>query len=331
MKLLRTYLESFFHKQDNYLFPKEIILEVTNHCNLRCRHCHFHADTNLQKRKLEFMEPHVWKRVLDELKKINRPVNLMTHGAGEPLLYKPFFDLLIAAKKISSVSTGFMTNGMLLDKAWTDRLVDMQLDFLAFSVDGVDAKSNDYFRVKANLHKIEENIQYLIERKIKTNSDLPKLSFNMVGYPPILDQEMAYVKKWIPVAQSVTISTFRPIGSRKLWENTENIVPLKPCPLLWNQLVVSVDGKVGLCCEDINLNVPIGDLNLSTIKKIFNKSSKLQHYRKKHLSHNLSGLELCQDCHSWAGDSILDKKEILMDGVRVNFNKTPAFTTYTKI
>jgi len=171
----------------------------------------------------------------------------------------------------------------------------------------------------------------LIERKIKTNSDFPKLSFNMVGYPEILDQEFAFVKKWLPVAQSVTISTFRPIGSRKLWVNTEDRVPFKPCPLLWNQFVVSVDGKVGLCCEDINLNVPLGDLNAYTIKKIFNESPKLQHYRKKHVNHDLAALTLCNDCHSWAGDSMLEQKEMVVSGTRVNYSKTSAFTTYSKI
>ncbi len=313
----------------NNLFPKELVLEVTNNCNLRCRHCHFHAHKDLQKRKLGFMEPHVWMRVLDELKELNRSVNLITHGAGEPLLYKHLFDLLKKAKQIPSVSVGFMTNGMLLDKKWANRLIDLQIDFLFLSIDGTNATTNDYFRVNANLKQIEKNIGYLIEKKLKEKSNLPKLHFNMVGYPEILDQEMSYVQKWMPVAEAISIAYFRPIGSRKLWDGQKDIL-FKPCSLLWNQMVVSYDGTVGLCCEDINLDVPIGKLAENTLSEIYNFSPKLLFYREKHLINDLSALLLCADCHTWAGDMVIEEKNILLDDMKIKCRKAPAFTNYTK-
>jgi len=315
---------------DNGFFPQELIIEVTNFCNLRCRHCHFHGHKKLQKRKTGFMEPYIWNRVLDELKELDRPVNLMTHGAGEPLLYRQLFDLLEKAKKNPRLTVGFMCNGMLLDKKQADMLVDLQVDFIAFSVDGTIPETHDYYRVNANLEQIENNINYLIEKKAQQKSPVPALHFNMVGYPDILDQTMDYVRKWLPSAQAVNIAAFRPVGSRKLW-NKNMAIPFKPCPLLWNQMVVSYDGKVGLCCEDINIEVPLGTLYKNTLYDIYNTSPGLIHYRKKHLDKNLSELHLCSDCHSWAGDVILKNDVFTLDGIQVKSQVTPAFTTYSRV
>jgi len=320
-----------FQARETTFFPKEIILEVTNHCNLRCRHCHFHARTATDRRKKGFMERRIWEQVLDELKGIDHPVSLLTHGAGEPLLYKQLFELLGKIKENPMLSVGFLTNGMLLDKAVADKLVDLQIDFVAFSVDGTRASTNDYFRVHANLEQIEANIDYLVERKIKMNSQLPRLQFNMVGYPEILDQEMSFVKRWLPVAHVLTVATFKPIGSRKLWADDKPMdISMQACPNLWNQLVISQNGDVALCCEDFNVDVPLGSVLKHSIRHIYNRSPKLNAYRKKHLKNEFSELGLCADCHFPMGDTILEKKTFELDGMTVNWQKSPAFSTYTK-
>jgi MoaA/NifB/PqqE/SkfB family radical SAM enzyme len=315
---------------DNDLFPKELILEVTNFCNLRCRHCHFHARKELRRRDLGFMEPDIWKRVLEELQDLSSPVTLMTHGAGEPLLHKHIFEILEVAKKNPMLSVGFMCNGMLLDKKSVDRLIDLQIDFIAFSVDGVNPHTHDHFRINANLSQIEANINYLVEKKASLKSSVPVLHFNMVEYPEILDQSMDYVRKWLPVSGAVNIATFRPIGSRKLW-NGDHGPDFKPCPLLWNQMVVAHDGNVGLCCEDINIDVNLGNVSRMSLNEIFNQSPKLNYIRKKHMEGILKGLDLCCACHSWSGDMILKEEEIIIDKMRIKKRTTPAFTTYTRV
>jgi len=324
-------IRRLFQSQKSNLFPKEIILEVTNNCNLRCRHCHFHARTHQDRRALGFMDQEIWERVLDELKGINHPVTIVTHGAGEPLLHKQLFELLGRIKENPMLSVGFLTNGMLLDKSVVDKLVDLQIDFVAFSVDGTRSATNDFFRVHANLTQIEANIDYLVERKIKRNSQLPRLQFNMVGYPEILDQEMSFVKRWLPVAHVAAVATFKPIGSRKLWSDDDKMdLPVQACPNLWNQLVISHNGDVALCCEDFNVDVAIGSVLNNSIHHIYNHSKQLLAYRKKHIKKDFSGLKLCQDCHFPMGDTILEKKTFELDGMSVNWQKSPAFSTYTK-
>lgn len=312
------------------LYPSEIVLEVTNKCNFRCRHCHFHGSGAKRKRSLGFMKRKTWEKVLDELDFWSVPVTLMTHGAGEPLLYLELYELLYRAKQIPNVSVGFMTNGMLLDRNWASILVDLQVNWLALSIDGVVPETHDYFRINADLKVIEGNVSGLIEEKRRRGCDLPVLNFNMVGYPDILDQVEDYVKKWLPHAGSVTISTFRPIGSRKLWEKKPRF-SFRPCPLLYHQMVISYDGQVGLCCEDIHLDVPIGRISSQTLEQVYNESPVLQEYRKRHQDGHIDRLTLCKDCQVWGGDILLKKENMQMDGMTVEKTVTPAFQSYRKV
>ncbi len=311
------------------IYPKEIILEVTNQCNLRCRFCHFHGQGAVKKRRIGSMDTRIWKKVLDEIRQWNKPCGILTHGAGEPLLYPKLEDILIEASKISHLSTGFMTNGMLLTEDISQKLVELQVNSIALSIDGVNPETHDYFRRNADLKIIEKNVETLIKLKEKAGSSFPMLSFNMVGYPEILDQVDDYVAKWLPHAESVMISTFRPIGSRKLWDESKHHSFTK-CPLLYNQVVISIDGDMGLCCEDINLDVPLGNVLKSDLISVFNNSEKIIEYRKAHERQKINNLKLCSDCHVWGSHITLGRKEKNLKGLRINEIISPAGTLFKK-
>lgn len=310
-------------------YPREVILEVTNLCNLRCRFCHFHGDQAEKKRKLGVMDNIVWETVLDEISQWGEPCSVLTHGAGEPLLYPSLEALLVRAGGLSNVKTGFMTNGMLLTEDISKMLVELQVDNLALSIDGVIPETHDYFRQNADLKRIEQNVRFLIKEKEKAGSDLPGLFFNMVGYPAILDQTDAYVKKWLPHADTVMVSKFRPVGSRKLWGASESH-PFLKCPLLYNQAVISIEGDVGLCCEDINLDVPLGNVREEGLLSIFNNSRAINDYRRHHEQGCIDSLKLCSDCHVWAGGMVLDTRERKIKGLSVNEIVSPAGQIFKK-
>lgn len=311
-------------------YPNEMILEVTNRCNLRCRYCHFHGTEAFRGRPLGDMTRKTWENILIQIGEWPGPLTLITHGAGEPLLYLDLPILLQKAKKIPQLSVGFMTNGMLLDKDWAAKLIDLQVDWIALSIDGVVPETHDHFRVHADLRKIEENVMWLIEEKDRQGSDRPVLHFNMVGYPEILDQSLDYVEKWIPYAQDVTISKFRPVGSRKLWNGIPPVA-FRPCPLLYRQMVISFDGKVGLCCEDIYLDVFMGDSHEVSLLDIFNDSLNYRKYRRAHEKGSIDDLSLCRDCHVWGGDLPLKSEQIDLRDMTIRKISRPGFESYQVI
>jgi len=309
------------------LYPREIILETTNHCNLRCRFCHFHGEGVKKRRPKGFLSRRLFFRILEELSSWRPPhsITLCLHGAGEPLLHPELKDFLEAAVAVPHLRVGFMTNAMLLSEDWARFLVELPLAWIAFSVDGVRPETNDTFRRGARLQKIEKNISRLLAYKREKKSPLPEVSFNMVKYPGVSEEEVqAYVARWLPEAARVMVSRFRPIGSRRLLTPQERLcLSPRPCPLPFQQLVVGWDGQVGLCCEDPFLEIFLGDANNQRLLEIFS-GPRLSRVRELISSLRLEALPLCRDCDVWAAEIPLKEEIIEIGGKKVRVIYRPS-------
>lgn len=305
------------------IYPNEVILETTNYCNLNCQFCHFHGPNAKVTREKGFINEKLWKKVIDEIGKWPKKCTLVTHGAGEPLLYKDIDKLLIYAKRFPNLFVGFMTNGMLLDEKFINFLFDIKIDWVSFSIDGTDPVAHKNYRKGSDLAIIEKNLNRLLEIKNKNNVKYPMVLLNMVVYPDFEYEKENFVNKWVDKVDKITLSTFRPIGSRKL--TLPDKAEFTSCKLLYNQMVVSYDGKVGLCCEDIFLDIELGDANKQNLLDIYN-NEKINLIRKDHEGHNLSGLKLCSDCDVWGSSLIIETKQT----DSFYYEKTPAYEGYTR-
>jgi hypothetical protein len=96
-------------------------------------------------------------------------------------------------------------------------------------------------------------------------------------------------------------------------------------------MVIGYDGGVGLCCEDSHLEVQLGSATNASLQSIYENSVTLSAYRSAHAEGRLDGLALCRDCHSWAGDAILDREVMSIHGKSVEKTVTPACETYKSL
>ena len=311
------------------MLPTEIILEVTNHCNLKCKFCHIHGNGSVFSRKKGMMPRKIWEKILEEIAGWSVNVSLITHGAGEPLLYPNLKELLIEAKKLSNATVGFMTNAMLLDEQMSKFLVENRIDWIALSIDGTEPETHDAVRRGARLERIERNLNKLIRLKKDQGSERPLLKFNMVMYPGFEDQKMKYLERWLPHAESIMFSKFRPVGEKTLWTEAKDEPEFEPCQLLFRQAVIAWDGRMALCCEDIHIEASPGDVSKNSLEDIFNHSQVYKRYRQDHQRGEISDLPLCKDCHIWASGKVLEEKEIDVAGIAVRWTKTLACEKFT--
>lgn len=287
-------------------FPEEIILEVTNFCNEACVMCHFHGEGVRRRRPLGHMPPAVWERVLQEAADRGQPLQLVTHGAGEPLLYPHLVDLLRAALTVPHLTVGFMTNGMALNETMADALLNLGVHWVAFSVDGVDPEMHARYRKGSNLHRIESNLKRFIAMKKQRGLHRPAVAFNMVCLPELAEQEEAYVRRWLPDADRVMVSFYRPVGHRRLPEAPRPF-PRRPCPFLWRQLVVTWSGEAALCCEDIHCEVPLGKVGPQSVEEIWN-GKPLADIRRAHEKGAYHDVPFCLPCDTWAAHEVLQRE-----------------------
>lgn len=120
--------------------PLEVVVNITNKCNLRCLHCF--NDSGI-KGQDELMDAELLS-LIDELCRI-KPFNVCFSG-GEPLIRRRL--LLEAMHKLSShgIRISLVTNGTLLDKETANDLVKAGVRDLEVSLDGARAETHEKMR-----------------------------------------------------------------------------------------------------------------------------------------------------------------------------------------
>lgn len=112
--------------------PRPVVVwALTKACNLKCVHCYASAQRDPAAGELTFEEG---KALLDDLRAFEVPGVLFS--GGEPLVRRDALVLLEYARQIGLRCT-LSTNGTLIDDAMAGRLVDLGLQYVGISVDGV--------------------------------------------------------------------------------------------------------------------------------------------------------------------------------------------------
>ena len=300
------------------VYPKTVILETTNLCNLKCKMCHVWGEDVVKRRQTGFIPETVWKKAIDELTTWDAKVNLALHGAGEALLHKDFLSILAYATSKENLSVGFLSNGALLSKETTDALMSTKIAWVGFSVDGADVEKYGKYR-GTDLKKVESAIEYLLSVR---KGDKPFVFVNMVALPDLDTDE--YIRRWIDMVDEVRISKYRPIGHRDfLTEKIERV----PCHLLNEMLIIAWDGQAVLCCEDIWADVPLGHFPEQSLFDLWH-SPRFNMMRQAHEDGNFDSIAICSQCDSWS--NIFTSVE-LRETNNLKIIKCPAQTTYQRI
>jgi radical SAM protein with 4Fe4S-binding SPASM domain len=138
--------------------PREIQVEVTAACNLRCRMClvRYRPPQNRVTASLPFGR---FRDIVDALPELER---VTLQGLGEPLMAPDLFPM-IAYARARGIAVGFNTNATLLTRRTAERLVDLGLAWLCVSVDGARPETYEGIRDGARLSTVERHVRGLVD------------------------------------------------------------------------------------------------------------------------------------------------------------------------
>jgi pyruvate-formate lyase-activating enzyme len=135
-----------------------IQLHPTRRCNLKCLHCY----SSSSPRNADALAPSVLARALQVLS--GEGFNVASVSGGEPLLYKPLFEVLRFARSLGMTVT-LTTNGMLLGEAVLEQLAETA-HLLAISLDGVPESHNRMRSHGQAFEKMARNVKSVRTAKI---------------------------------------------------------------------------------------------------------------------------------------------------------------------
>lgn len=154
--------------------PRNIFIEVTNHCNLLCETCPRTFNTYEEPKTLAWAD---FLKIIAQFPDMERAV---LHGIGEPLLNKEL-PRIVAHLKSLGVYVLFNTNATLLNDDWSRKLIEAGLDELRVSIDGADAKTYALIRGAPLFHKVLSNLKRFVEIQKEMGVTQPRPSLWMTG------------------------------------------------------------------------------------------------------------------------------------------------------
>jgi MoaA/NifB/PqqE/SkfB family radical SAM enzyme len=197
---------------------------ITNHCNLRCRHCYqsdFSTQADLDWNGLKA----VADNILAVLKKWGKLAIINVTG-GEPFLKPELFPLLEYLDKQAQVKElAVITNGTLVDKNTVAKLKTLKkLDEVKISLEGAGEELNDAIRGKGSFKQAIHAIQLLKAGKnIETTVMFTLLRKNLADALRILDLAEAQgangviLERFIPWGRGAEIKD--EVLSREEWHD----------------------------------------------------------------------------------------------------------------
>ena len=278
---------------------KMAYLEVTNNCNLKCKMCIY---TKL-KIATGYMSKSLFESCVDQLSQMGVET-LYLHFGGESLVHPHFKDYLRYAiskrNKGGIANVAWVENGMLFSRDIADLVVDLEVDQIGFSIDGI-GQVNDNIRLGSNYSVIEKNIKYLLKRR--GISKKPEIYLSMCEYGKTEEQKLDVYREWIPFVDSITL--IPSILPDNTWEDKDEasrtlgtIKPPNFCCFPLEIMAISWDGKVTGCCLDYIFKMDLGDAKKESLKQIW-RGARYQSLRRAVVTNSFPVESPCRKCEFW--------------------------------
>jgi len=242
--------------------PYEIILDVTNRCNLRCPLCV--TGQRLNQRPAGKMAFGDFQRVIDELGPYLFKVRL--HSWGEPFLHERLCDMLKTVTE-ANIGSEVSTNLCAFREEQAEAVVASGLELLIVSLDGATGPVYSQYRIGGDFQRVIRNVRALVREKKRQKARTPLIEiqflltkYNLHEAPAIrkLARELGADRcRTFPVAVNVRDKAQRdewlpedPRHSRYHPRTLEDkfFSVQRACPWLWRSAVINWDGTVSPCC-----------------------------------------------------------------------------------
>ncbi len=277
-----------------------IAIEVTNNCNLRCEQCLYKGgDSEYYKRSIGFMDPELYKDLIDELSRLNCK-NILHNADGEATLHPKFLDLLEYATS-KGMKIHFNTNGTRFNENFTEKLLSFYKGSLYISLDGFK-ETHEKIRKGSSYDKVIHNIDYLLEKRNESKCK-PVIGVSFCNYNQSLEEREKFIEYWVRKVDVVSVA--------ETWDINTKVVSANPlnnswgkrtvCQMPWFNFEVSWQGDIIPCTSYMPIaqvdNGIMGNITTNSLKEIWS-SEKYRNFRNRNIKFDLKELP-CENCERW--------------------------------
>ena len=266
--------------------PLVLMVEPTNICNIRCGMC----PNKIMTREKGFMSFELYKKLIDDNHDFIQSLNLFV--LGEPLLNRRLPEMVLYAKN-RNIKTVIFTNGTLLDKDLSRKLIIAGIDEISISFEGGSCLTENIFN----------NIKILLMEKKKINKHSPLICVRLINSGFAYEAVSGMIKnlKLLGVNYVLNVPIHDWTGKYSLGLKDKRLTNKVGknyfhCVLPWSVLAVHWNGEVVGCCDDFDGEFIIGDINKTP--KLFDiwNNNKMCFLRKMLADQMNGNINICKNC-----------------------------------
>jgi pyruvate-formate lyase-activating enzyme len=231
-------------------FPVWVNLEPTNVCQLDCLFC----SRQLSKRPLGYLDLALAKTIFAEMAAY-KGAAVRLSGWGEPLLH-PKISEIVALAKQNGLKVKIYTNGLALTSDLMDLFIDVELDDLQFSFQGLNPTQYENNRVKASFPVLRDNIFLAANKRGSKKRPFLSLLTSVLADELVDDDPALFIKQWLKTVDKVAVDLtnlnfvghsprVKPHLSRQSGKLKRGL-----CVDVFLALEVKYDGSIQFCGQD---------------------------------------------------------------------------------
>lgn len=279
-----------------------IMLQITNKCNLKCKHCCVTELTSKGEVNYE---------VIDEVIGLN-PKSIVLSG-GEPMLHSKFWSIIEYIKKIFHGKMVLSTNGLFISEKNVDN-VCKYFDKISISLDGLSEQNVEKIRGRGVYHKVMQTIRLLKKKNMEIEISSIVLNENDREIKQFEEQfGMTILKRELNILGRAKlhlkdmleggVDEYIRLKSEDFMLDQD--IDLYKCGMLQYELYVSLDGNIypcpGLATDDYVLGNIRDFKNVEEIQRKSNRKfikGKMLKNDKFKRCRNCNYIGLCWTCLS---------------------------------
>jgi MoaA/NifB/PqqE/SkfB family radical SAM enzyme len=290
---------SFFKRS-----PKQIIIDVTNSCNLRCPVC---PVTFAMTRPRGLMSFELFRLIIDDFVSEDDKPEIFFNFSGEPTLNKQLPEMIAYASK-NGHGTFVSTNATRLGPVLAERIIDAGLSRIALCLDGLSKTAQESYRVNSDFDAVKKNIETFlsVKRRLSARNPVTILQTLLTAYSePQIDDLLKWAKEC--GFDKVRLKTFS-LGSHTSTEMRAAYSHFLPesralrrhadaresilCSVPRSQTVVFWNGDLGLCCIDYDQIIQLPNVKKAGFLSAF-RSDEAARARRRGFAKQF---KICQSC-----------------------------------
>ena len=305
MDASRTY---GFQKQLPSEFPSQLILDITEVCNLGCVHCPHPIFKNSNLYGKRFLDPELNAKMVNEVSTDGRGhcQYIRYTSNGEPLIHPLGYKMIQDAVDHSKTFVCLTTNGTIMKEKKTRQLLDSGIHMIDISIDAYRPETYAKIRVGGNLEITRENVLRLLKWVRQGELDT-KVVVSFVEQPNNTNEVEDFRRFWKNEgATNVVIRRLHSasgavgnIAETMREKQKDNETKRYPCLYPWERLVLDPKGYLAFCPTDWQYKSTFSDFRKYSIGEAW-RGEFMKKLREAHLRNNFSCHGFCGQCPDWA-------------------------------